>query len=59
MKSKPFIWKETGYGVRHDSIECHDWGRYLRSLKDGRTVWLDGEQVQDVTTHPAFTGNDW
>jgi 4-hydroxyphenylacetate 3-monooxygenase len=30
--------------------------RYIDSLKDGREVWLDGEQVQDVTTHPAFTG---
>jgi 4-hydroxyphenylacetate 3-monooxygenase oxygenase component len=30
--------------------------RYIESLKDGREVWLDGEQVQDVTTHPAFTG---
>ncbi|MGH8057634.1 MAG: 4-hydroxyphenylacetate 3-hydroxylase N-terminal domain-containing protein, partial [Candidatus Entotheonellia bacterium] len=30
--------------------------RYLESLKDGREVWLDGEKVQDVTTHPAFTG---
>ncbi|KMY33874.1 4-hydroxyphenylacetate 3-hydroxylase [Lysinibacillus xylanilyticus] len=25
------------------------------SLKDGRSVWLDGVKV-DVTTHPAFTG---
>jgi 4-hydroxyphenylacetate 3-hydroxylase N terminal len=30
--------------------------RYLESLKDGREVWLDGEKVQDVTSHPAFTG---
>ena len=30
--------------------------RYIESLKDGREVWLDGEKVQDVTTHPAFTG---
>src|SRR5438093_10484739 len=30
--------------------------RYIDSLKDGREVWLDGEKVQDVTTHPAFTG---
>jgi 4-hydroxyphenylacetate 3-monooxygenase len=30
--------------------------RYIDSLKDGREVWLDGEQIQDVTTHPAFTG---
>ena len=28
--------------------------QYLDSLRDGRTVWLDGEKVDDVTTHPAF-----
>jgi 4-hydroxyphenylacetate 3-monooxygenase len=27
---------------------------YLRSLKDGRQVFVDGEQVKDVTQHPAF-----
>lgn len=27
---------------------------YLESLKDGREIWLHGEKVQDVTTHPAF-----
>ncbi len=30
--------------------------RYLDSLRDGREVWLDGEKVEDVTTHPAFRG---
>ena len=30
--------------------------RYIESLKDGREVWLDGEKVQDVTTHPALSG---
>src|SRR5262249_14919645 len=29
---------------------------YLRPLKDGRQVFLDGERVKDVTTHPAFRG---
>ncbi|HSV23392.1 MAG TPA: 4-hydroxyphenylacetate 3-hydroxylase N-terminal domain-containing protein [Xanthobacteraceae bacterium] len=29
---------------------------YLRSLKDGRHVYADGELVRDVTTHPAFHG---
>jgi 4-hydroxyphenylacetate 3-monooxygenase oxygenase component len=28
--------------------------RYIESLKDGRTVWIDGQKVADVTTHPAF-----
>src|SRR4051794_31321004 len=29
---------------------------YIRGLKDGRTVLLDGERVDDVATHPAFAG---
>ena len=39
------------------------WGRamirtgeeYRESLRDGRAVWIDGERVEDVTVHPAFT----
>jgi 4-hydroxyphenylacetate 3-monooxygenase len=27
---------------------------YLASLRDGRQVWIYGEPVGDVTTHPAF-----
>lgn len=27
---------------------------YLESLRDGRAVYIDGERVADVTTHPAF-----
>ncbi|MEA2230034.1 MAG: paerucumarin biosynthesis protein PvcC [Solirubrobacteraceae bacterium] len=27
---------------------------YLESLRDAREVWIDGERVADVTTHPAF-----
>ena len=27
---------------------------YLESLKDGREVYIYGERVKDVTTHPAF-----
>ncbi|MDY6811031.1 MAG: 4-hydroxyphenylacetate 3-hydroxylase N-terminal domain-containing protein [Actinomycetota bacterium] len=27
---------------------------YIESLKDGREIWLHGERVKDVTTHPAF-----
>jgi len=29
---------------------------YLRSLNDGRRVFVDGELVKDVTAHPAFRG---
>ena len=27
---------------------------YLDTLRDGREVWIYGEKVDDVTTHPAF-----
>jgi 4-hydroxyphenylacetate 3-monooxygenase len=27
---------------------------YIESLRDGREVWIDGEQVGDIATHPAF-----
>ena len=27
---------------------------HVRSLRDGRTVFVDGERVADVTSHPAF-----
>lgn len=27
---------------------------YRDSIRDGRQVWIDGEKVDDVTTHPAF-----
>jgi 4-hydroxyphenylacetate 3-monooxygenase len=29
---------------------------YVRGLRDGRAVLLNGERVADVTTHPAFAG---
>ena len=30
--------------------------RYIESLKDGRDVWLDGARIDDVPSHPAFSG---
>src|ERR1700730_7945376 len=27
---------------------------YLRSLKDGRRIYVDGQPVKDVVSHPAF-----
>jgi len=27
---------------------------YRAGLRDGREIWIDGERVTDVTTHPAF-----
>ncbi|MCL6577442.1 4-hydroxyphenylacetate 3-hydroxylase N-terminal domain-containing protein [Kyrpidia sp.] len=29
---------------------------YLKSLNDGRCVYIDGERVADVASHPAFAG---
>jgi len=29
---------------------------YRASLRDGRNVWIDGERVEDVGSHPAFHG---
>jgi 4-hydroxyphenylacetate 3-monooxygenase len=28
--------------------------QYRDSLRDGRQIWINGERVKDVTTHPAF-----
>ena len=28
--------------------------QYRESLQDGREVFINGEQVKDVTTHPMF-----
>ena len=33
---------------------CKTGEDHLRSLKDGRTVYIDGKLVADVTEHPAF-----
>ena len=33
---------------------CKTGADHIKSLKDGRTVHIDGEQVTDVTDHPAF-----
>jgi 4-hydroxyphenylacetate 3-monooxygenase len=42
----------TGTGVRPFTGE-----EFLESLRDGRNVWIHGERVEDVTTHPAFRGS--
>jgi 4-hydroxyphenylacetate 3-monooxygenase/anthranilate 3-monooxygenase (FAD)/4-hydroxyphenylacetate 3-monooxygenase len=34
----------------------NDGRSYLESLRDGRSVWIRGERVKDVTNHPAFAG---
>ena len=27
---------------------------YIESIRDDREIWIYGERVEDVTTHPAF-----
>ncbi len=29
---------------------------FKESLRDGRTVWFDGERIEDVTTHRVTAG---
>ena len=29
--------------------------QFLQGLRDGREVWLEGERVADVTSHPKLT----
>ncbi len=33
---------------------CKTGAEHIKSLQDGRTVYIDGKLVPDVTTHPAF-----
>jgi len=33
---------------------CKTGTDHINSLKDGRTVYIDGKLVADVTEHPAF-----
>ena len=35
-------------------MQCKTGAEHISSLKDGRTVYIDGALVGDVTTHPAF-----
>jgi 4-hydroxyphenylacetate 3-monooxygenase len=37
-----------------DMSDCKTGAEHIKSLKDGRTVYLDGKLVGDVTEHPAF-----
>jgi len=34
--------------------DCKTGADHIASLRDGRTVYIDGKLVEDVTTHPAF-----
>ncbi len=37
-----------------DPLRPFTGAEYIDSLRDGREVYIDGERVADVTTHPAF-----
>src|SRR5438477_2171470 len=40
--------------VQKTSVRPLTGAEYLESLRDGREIWLYGERVKDVTTHPGF-----
>lgn len=40
---------EAKNGVRNGA-------EYIASLQDGRSVWIDGERIEDVTVDPRFRG---
>src|SRR5579863_780216 len=35
-------------------MQCKTGAEHIKSLQDGRTVYIDGVRVDDVTTHPAY-----
>jgi 4-hydroxyphenylacetate 3-monooxygenase len=35
-------------------MQCKTGPEHIQSLRDGRTVYIDGKLVGDVTTHPAY-----
>jgi aromatic ring hydroxylase len=37
-------------------MPARDGAAFLRGLKDGRGLWLDGERVEDPASHPALAG---
>ena len=39
-------------GPAEPAVKCGS--DHIQSVRDGRAVYLDGERVQDVTTHPAY-----
>jgi 4-hydroxyphenylacetate 3-monooxygenase len=42
---------------RADTARPFTGAEYLETLRDGRQVFIDGEQVDDVTRHPAFANS--
>ena len=46
--------RSTGRGPASGCVALRTGAEYLRSLRDGRQVFVDGERVADVRQHPAF-----
>lgn len=41
-------------GTSSNSVRPFTGEEYLESLRDGRNVYINGERIKDVTTHPAM-----
>jgi aromatic ring hydroxylase len=46
--------EQQGQGNTATATRPMTGAEYLESLRDGREIWIYGERVPDVTTHPAF-----
>src|SRR5215475_6243219 len=44
----------TKQGGGAGPMQCKTGSEHIKSLQDGRTVYLDGKLVDDVTTHAAY-----
>lgn len=44
--------------VRADKTRPFTGAEYLESLRDGREIYIYGDRVKDVTTHPAFRNSE-
>src|SRR5438067_12630432 len=47
---------DTSSSMESDTVSVRPFTgeEFLESLRDGREIWIYGERVRDVTTHPAF-----
>src|SRR4030095_9146809 len=52
IRRKAVTFRQEFFGARHSMIRTGE--EYRASLQDGRQVWMNGEKIKDVTTHPAF-----
>src|SRR2546422_3652068 len=48
--------QHSQHETRGENMPIRRGEEYLESLRDGRRVWLMGQQVEDVTTHVALAG---